>query len=137
MRRIIAAVPLAVLAILLPTWHAQASPGVGACPPGATGFVRYPIVGEIGDPAPARGEEPLWDMAEDGVLAEGFSSLEEFIEFFGFESVDDLYTFALAGWLEVDKNGDRLVCVREFPPQQNGSPAYYFLFRDNVAQVPN
>jgi hypothetical protein len=116
---------------------AVASPAAGsaglACPADPSGRVMYPIHGTLGDPAPAPGAEPLWDIALAGAEEEGLT-VEELAESFGLD-VNGLYTFALGGWLESDKNGDRNVCVKEFPPQNQGQPAYFFNFKDNNTNV--
>jgi hypothetical protein len=107
------------------------------CPPEASGFVLYPINDPdwmIGDPLPAPGEEPIWDITVAGTL-EVFPSLEEAAEAFGFASVDELYEFALAGWLSVDTNADSSVCIQDFPVTP-GLPPYVFNFVDNHTRVP-
>ena len=104
------------------------------CPASQSGFTPFEITGTIGDPRPAPGEEPLWDQFVAGVLSEGFATIEEFAATHDFESVDALYDFVLAGWLDVDRNANRLVCNRPFPPQQRGFEAYFFLFRDDFGR---
>ena len=47
--------------------------------------------------------------------------------------MNGLYNLALGGWLHWDKNGDRNVCVKEFPQQSQGKAAYFFNFIDNNA----
>jgi hypothetical protein len=109
---------------------ATAASAGGECPPEASGFVRYPIVGSIGDPAPITGAEPLWDILVDGATAEGLT-VAELAASIGLD-VDGLYNFVLGGWLRIDKNGDRNVCVRPFP-EQGSKPAFIFNFIDNNA----
>jgi hypothetical protein len=114
-----------------------ASPAAGsvgrACPADPSGFVMYPIHGSLGDPAPAPGAEPLWDILVAGAEQEGLT-VEELADSFGLD-VNGLYNLALGGWIESDKNGDQNVCVREFPQQNQGWPAYFFTFIDNNARV--
>src|SRR6185295_11819819 len=104
-----------------------------ACPADPSGRVMYPIHGSLGDPAPAPGAEPLWDIAVAGAQEEGLT-LEQLAASFGLD-VNGLYNFALGGWLETDKNGDHNVCVKEFPQQNQGQPAYFFNFKDNNTRV--
>lgn len=106
---------------------------IRTCPAEESGFVRYEIHGQIGNPAPDPGDEPLWDrFAIDAVTA--FGSLEALIEAFGFESEADLYAFLLGGWYGWDKNGDDHICIQDFPDTP-GTPAYIWNGIDNSARV--
>jgi hypothetical protein len=126
MRRIFVVVTVAALSAL------GITPAFAAgCPSKASGFVPYPIHGSLGDPAPAPGVEPLWDSLVAGAGEEGVT-VEELAASLGLD-VNGLYNFALAGWLGFDKNGDRTVCVRPFPDESQGKPAYFFNFIDNNA----
>jgi hypothetical protein len=116
---------------------AVASPAAGSvgrtCPADQSGSVMYPIHGSLGDPAPTPGAEPLWDILVAGTEQEGIT-VEELADSLGLD-VNGLYNLALGGWVESDKNGDRNVCVKEFPQQNQGWPAYFFHFHDNNASV--
>ena len=96
----------------------------------------YPINGEVGDPAPAPGVEPLWDVTVVAPFIEVFGSLQEGIDTLGFADADDLYSFVIGGWLRFDHNGDSKVCVQDFP-NTNGLPAFIWNFTDNNAKVPS
>jgi hypothetical protein len=137
MRRILVLVVLAVglpAVGLLGAGVSPAAASVGrACPADASGFVMYQIHGSPGDPAPAPGAEPLWDILVAGAEQEGLT-VEGLADSLGLD-VNGLYNFALGGWLGLDKNGDRNVCVRKFPQQSQGQPAYLFNFIDNNASV--
>ena len=92
-----------------------------ACPVHASGWQLYPIVGDIGDPAPAPGEEPLWDTFVAAVAAEGLT-VESLAEQLGFADVDELYSFVLVEFVSVDANANRHVCVKPFPEPSQGFP---------------
>lgn len=127
MRRINVVVTLAVLTSALSMAPASAA----GCPSKASRFASYPINGSIGDPAPAPGVEPLWDLIIAGGAQEGFT-VEELAASIGLD-VDGLYSFVLAAWSGLDKNGDRTVCLKPFPEQGRGMPAYFFNGIDNNA----
>ena len=135
MRRVLLSITVLSVAMVMAPTPASGVAQPGGCPPTTSGWTLYPIVGQPGDPAPQPGIEPLWDIAEEGVLAEGYTSLEDFVEqvgpIDGFASVDELYTLALEGWMNFDVNDDSAVCVRSLPPSQDTYPAYIFLFNDN------
>jgi hypothetical protein len=105
------------------------------CPPEETGFVEYRIVGNVGDPVPAPGTEPIWDALVEVLASEGLT-VEDLATLFGFDSVQELYEFVLTTWLRLDKNGDRRLCIQEFP-SQGGQPVYFANFIDNNARVPD
>jgi hypothetical protein len=136
--------PIAVVSVVvgllsaIPMAGAQAEKPSDGCPPAASGFVLYPINNPgwtLGvDPVPSEGEEPLWDITLPGVI-EVFGSLESAADALGFESVDALYEWVLAGWLSFDKNGDAMVCVQDMP-NTPGIPPFIFNFIDNRASVP-
>lgn len=107
----------------------------GTCPPGVTGFQAYPVVGSIGDPAPAPGVDPLWDLLASSAAEEGLT-LQDLVALSGTGTLDGLYAFVLSGWLRWDRNGDQTVCVQRFPSNQQGKPAFFWNFIDNNAQVP-
>jgi hypothetical protein len=136
MRRTLIVFAGGLLAVgLLGAGAGSAAGSVGrSCPADPSGFVMYPIHGSLGDPAPGPGAEPLWDILVAGAEEEGLT-VEELAASFELD-VDGLYNLALGGWLDSDKNGDSNVCVKEFPPQNQGWPAYFFIFVDNKARVP-
>lgn len=104
------------------------------CPKSESQFTAYSVNGSLGDPAPAPGEEPLWDAFLAAVESEGLT-VEEVAEEAGVASVDELYNLALEGWFGWDKNENRIVCVKPFPPHQNGQPAYFANFIDDNARA--
>jgi hypothetical protein len=112
-----------------------ASAAPGTCPPGASGFLAYPVVGSVGDPAPAPGVDPLWDLLASSAAEEGLT-LQDLVVLSGSGTLDGLYAFVLGGWLGVDKNADRMICVQRFPSHQQGHPAFIWNAIDNNAQVP-
>ncbi len=120
---------IAVVALVAP---ASAAPG--ACPRSTSGFVMYPIVGSPGDPAPAPGEDPLWDLLKEGAAEEGLT-VEDFVELEGLPGLDEFYALVVGGWLGWDLNSDTIVCVKRFPPHQQGAPAYAWNIIDNNAQI--
>jgi hypothetical protein len=132
-RSILVLLVVSSMFVALPA-HAASTPG--GCPPEASGFVLYPINGEVGDPAPAPGVEPLWDVTVVAPFIEVFGSLQAGIDALGFADADDLYAFVIGGWLRFDHNGDSKVCVQDFP-NTNGLPAYIWNFVDNNAKAPS
>jgi hypothetical protein len=112
-----------------------ASAAPGGCPRSASGFVRYDVVGTPGDPAPAPGEDPLWDLLAESAAEEGFT-LEDFVVLEGLPGLDEFYALVVGGWLGWDTNGDAVVCVKRFPAHQQGAPAYAWNIIDNNAQIP-
>jgi hypothetical protein len=94
---------------------AYAAPTPGGCPPEVSDFVLYPINGEVGDPAPAPGAEPLWESTVVAPFVELFGSLEAGLDALGFANADELYSVVLGGWLSWDKNGDSQVCTQDMP----------------------
>lgn len=135
MRRVI---PFLIVASLPLFGAAPAMAGSpGDCPPSPSGFVMYPINGEIGDPAPTTsGIEQLWDDTIVGPFTEVFGSLEAGLEAFGFESADELYAIVLAEWLSIDKNGDSNLCLKDLP-NTPGTPPWVFNADDNNAKPPS
>jgi hypothetical protein len=92
-------------------------------------------VGSVGDPAPDAGDDPLWDLLASSAAEEGLT-LQDLVELSGSGTLDGLYAFVVGGWLGVDRNGDRMVCVQRFPSNQQGHPAFIWNLIDNDAQVP-
>lgn len=131
-------VVLILVSVVLTTAHAQAQSD-RTCPPTASGFAAFPINDPgwtLGDPVPARSDEPLWDLTVAG-FAEASLTLQESAEVFGLATVDELYALILAGWLlRVDKNDDLVVCVQAFPDASQ-IPPYFFNFIDNNARLPS
>ena len=124
-----------IIVVALTTTIAVSSTGTiaaadTACPVAASGWRLYPIVGTIGDPVPAPGEEPLWDVFVDAVGSEGLT-VEELAESLGFEDADALYAFVLSEVLGVDANENRQVCVRPFPDENQAYPAWVHNFIDD------
>ena len=76
MGRIVVTLLVACVTSLTSASVASAAPS-GGCPPRVSGFSLYEFHGEPGDPVPAPGEDPLWDLEVAGALEEGFSSIEE------------------------------------------------------------
>jgi hypothetical protein len=112
-----------------------ASAAPGTCPPEATGFQVYRVVGSIGDPAPAPGTDPLWDLLASSAAEEELT-LQDLVTLSGSVDLAGLYAFVVGGWLRWDRNGDRMVCVQRFPSNQQGKPAFFWNLIDNNAQVP-
>lgn len=129
MRRIVIVVTLATLSSVI----GMATASAAGCPSEASGFVPYQIHGSAGDPAPAPGFEPLWDLLVVGAAQEGLT-LSELAASIGLD-VDGLYNFVLGGWFRIDMNSDRTVCVKPFSAESQGKPAYIFNFIDNNAQA--
>ena len=105
-----------------------------SCPHAASGFEAYEVVGSVGDPAPAPGEDPLWDLVASTAAEEGLT-VTDLVEIAGVETIDDLYAFVVGGWQGFDKNDDDVVCVQLFPSHDQGTPAYVWNFIDNNARV--
>jgi hypothetical protein len=112
-----------------------ASAAPGTCPPAVSGFTAYPVVGSVGDPAPDPGEDPLWDLLASSAVEEGLT-LEDLVELIGADTLDGMYALIVGGWLGLDRNGDRMICVARFPSHQQGVPAFIWNGIDNNAQVP-
>jgi hypothetical protein len=134
-RSIRALVVIATLGAIVIPFGAPASAAPGTCPPAASGFRSYPVVGSIGDPAPAAGADPLWDLLASSAAQEGLT-LQDLVVLSGSGTLNGLYSFVIGGWLHWDRNGDRMVCVQRFPDNQQGKPAFFWNFIDNNAQVP-
>jgi hypothetical protein len=111
------------------------SAAAGTCPPAVSGFTAYPVAGSVGDPAPDPGEDPLWDLLAASAAEEGLT-LQDLVALSGSGSLDGLYAFVVGGWLGLDRNGDRMICVQRFPSHQQGVPAFIWNGIDNNAQVP-
>jgi hypothetical protein len=126
---------IAAVAVLVVPIGGVASAAPGTCPPAASGFLAYPVVGTAGDPAPDPGDDPLWDLLASSAAEEGLT-LQDLVTLSGSGTLDGLYAFVVGGWLGVDGNGDRMVCVQRFPAHQQGKPAFIWNFIDNNAQVP-
>jgi hypothetical protein len=134
-RSIRALVVIATLGAIVIPFGSPASAAPGTCPPAASGFRIYPVVGSVGDPAPDPGNDPLWDLLASSAAEEGLT-LQDLVELSGSADLKGLYAFVIGGWLHVDKNGDRMVCVQRFPDNQQGKPAFFWNLIDNNAQVP-
>lgn len=133
-RRLIVVTSLTLTgAILFPSGVASAASGT--CPPTASGFTAYPVVGSVGDPAPTLGVDPLWDLVASSAAEEGLT-LEDLVDYVAADSLDELYAFVVAGWLGVDTNGDRMICVQRFPRSTKNHPAFIWNVIDNKAHVP-
>lgn len=132
MRRTVLLLAALALLLTLGTFPAAAQDG---CPAASSGFQAGQINRdwEPGQPIPT--DDLLWNVTVLAGLAAESMTLDEAVEMFGFESAEDLYAFALAGWLSLDKNGDDVVCFKPFPSQSNGKPAYFSNFIDNNAQA--
>ena len=126
---------IATLGAIVFPFGGIASAAPGRCPPAVSGFRLYPVVGSVGDPAPDPGDDPLWDLLASSAAEEGLT-LQDLVVLSGSGTLDGLYAFVIGGWLHVDKNGDRMVCVQRFPENQQGKPAFFWNFIDNNAQVP-
>lgn len=127
------AVVVAVVTLAQPGTSGAA---VRTCPVSPSGWRPFEILGDPGDPAPGRGEDPLWDLVEDLAAIEGLS-LQELAEAFGLEDVDALYAFLLESLIGEDHNGDATICIKPVPLQQDAYPAYIFSILDNRARVPS
>lgn len=135
MRRLVP--PLALLATLF----AIGTPGVSVasartCPPSSSGWHTFEILGEPGDPAPARGEDPVWDFTEDLAAIEGLT-LAELAGVFGLPGENALYADLLGFMIAVDYNSDGTICIKGYPLEQDHYPAYIFGGLDNKAKVPD
>ena len=126
MKRTIVVGSIAVVAVVATASIASADQ---ACPVAASGWL-YPIVGQIGDPAPEPGQEPLWATFVAAVADEGFT-VEELAASLGFDGVDALYSFVLAEVLSIDLNANRQVCVRPFPETNQAYPGWVHNFIDD------
>jgi hypothetical protein len=128
-------VVIAILATIVIPLGGMASAAPGSCPPEASGFLAYPVVGSVGDPAPAPDTDPLWDLLASSAAEEGLT-LQHLVELSGSGSLDGLYAFVVSGWLGWDRNGDGMICVQRFPSDQQGKPAFFWNVIDNNAQLP-
>jgi hypothetical protein len=135
MRRYLVTVMMVVVAAPVVLASTASARPTGTCPPEVSGFTLYEFQGEPGDPVPAPGEEPLWDLEVAGAFEEGFTSIEEWAAASG-RTGQDLYAALIEFLLVIDMNADRAVCVQRFPTQQEGIPAWLFNTIDNQAQVP-
>jgi hypothetical protein len=106
----------------------------GTCPPEVSGFTLYEFHGDPGDPLPAPGEEPIWDLEVSGAFEEGFTSIEEWAASSD-RTAEEVYAALVEFLLLVDMNLDRSVCIQHHPPQQEGLEAWLFNTIDNQAQV--
>jgi hypothetical protein len=122
------AILLSVVVIAL-TVSAPVASADTSCPAGPSDWLLYPIVGELGDPAPAPGVDPLWDIFVAAVADEGLT-VEELADMLGFADVDALYSFVVSELLSVDLNENRQLCVKPFP-EPSGHPAWVHNFIDD------
>ncbi len=136
MRRLL--VSLAALSMLLALTAgpvAAGRPDTG-CPAAASGFKAFPVDldWELGDPLPAPGADPWWDMTLAGFAAEGLTP-EQAAALVGVSSVEELYALVLAGLRGLDRNGDGEICGKPFPAHQQGMAAFFFNAIDNNARA--
>ncbi|HSL10144.1 MAG TPA: hypothetical protein VLA82_02370 [Actinomycetota bacterium] len=131
-RRVAAAV--VGLCLMVVTAGAATAASPRSCPHAASGFTAYEVVGSVGDPAPAPGEDPLWDLLIATAAEEGLT-LTDLLPLAGVDTLDELYAFVVAGWQGWDKNADDVVCVKLFPSHDQGTPAFVWNFIDNNANV--
>jgi hypothetical protein len=132
LRRTVLLFAALALLVMLGTVPAAAQDG---CPAASSGFQAGHVNAdwEPGEPIPT--DDLLWNVTVlAGLAAEGIT-LDDAIELFGFGSVENLYAFALAGWMSIDKNADDIVCFKPFPSQSKGKPAYFSNFIDNNARA--
>jgi hypothetical protein len=123
-----------IVAVVALTQPGTSGAAVRTCPASPSGWQPFEILGDPGDPAPDRGEDPLWDLVEDLAAVEGLS-LQELAEAFGLEDVDAVYGFLLESLIGQDHNGDATICIKPVPLQQDVYPAYIFSILDNNARV--
>lgn len=129
----LAAVVASVVALGIPGTSAAA---VRTCPASESSWHPFEILGVPGDPAPGRGDDPLWDLVEDLAGIENLT-LSELADAFGLEDEDTLYAFLLESLIGEDHNGDAMICIKPVPLQQDVYPAYIFSILDNRARVPS
>jgi hypothetical protein len=133
-RRVRGLLVIATLGAIVFPFGGLASAAPGDCPPAASGFVAYPVVGSAGDPAPDPGDDPLWDLLASSAAEEELT-LQDLVVLSGSGTLDGLYALVVGGWLGWDRNGDQMICVQRFPAQQQGKPAFFWNVIDNNAQV--
>jgi hypothetical protein len=122
--------------LLVSAAPAVAAPPSKSCPPGASGYVAVPVdwAWQSGDGLPAAGDDPAWDFALAGFVAEGLTA-EEVAALFGFGSVEELYGFALDDRRAIDRDANGWVCLKDLPDTP-GIPAFIFQFVDDRAAAP-
>lgn len=125
-----------VVAVVTLAHPGTSGAAVRTCPVAPSGWRTFEILAEPGDPAPGRGEDPLWDLVEDLAAIEGLT-LQDLAGAFGLDDVDALYGFLLGSLIGQDRNGDTTICIKPVPLQQDAYPAYIFSILDNRARVPD
>ena len=79
------------------------------------------------------GDNLLLQIAITGFIEE-FGSVEVGLEAFGFETLEEFYAAAVdPAFNKVDQNDDGVLCVKRFPEQGQGQPAYFANAIDNHA----
>jgi hypothetical protein len=113
---------------------ATAAPSKG-CPDDAAGFspVALDFTWQHGDPVPAPGVDPWWDLLVAAFADEG-QTPESIAAALGLGSVADLYEYVVTQTRPVDKNGDGWICWKAYPDEQQAGGHYYNLADGNAAQ---
>lgn len=121
-------------ATALPVGTAQAAEATAAgCPSDKWTVSMFPLNWEVGHPTDPSGENVLLQIGIAG-MTEEFGSLEAGLEVFGFETFEEFYAGAVdPAFNKVDQNDDGVLCVKPFPEQGQGQPAYNANAIDNHA----
>ena len=127
MRRLLSAVLIVGCLALLPSGALAAK--LQGCTNSMTP-IALNVDWEPVDGVPDPGDDAWWDMTLLGFAAEDLT-LAEAAELFGQPSIEVFYEFILNGVLALDENGNGTICFKPFPPQQNGTPLYFFLASDD------
>jgi len=112
---------------------ALAVPPAKGCPASASSYIAVPVdrAWRPGDGLPDEGDDPAWDLAVAGFAEEGLTA-DEVAALFGFESVEELYGFALDDRRAIDRDANGWVCLKDLP-NTPGIPAFIFQFVDDRA----
>lgn len=123
---------LAAIALPMGTSQAADSTAVG-CPSEKWMVSVFPLGWQSGDVMDPTGDNLLLQIAITGFIEE-FGSLEAGLESFGFDTLEELYAAAIdPAFNKVDQNDDGVLCVKRFPEQGQGQPAYFANAIDNHA----
>ena len=134
MRRMLASFVLALSLLGVVAGPISAQPDKG-CAADESGFapVALNFTWQHGDPVPAQGVDPWWDLLVAAFADEG-QTPESIAAALGLGGVADLCEYVVTRTRLVDKNGDGWICWKAYPDEQQATGHYYNLSDGNAAQ---